>query len=80
MKLTKSKLKEMIQEELLKETSQYEILDVADQSEKLGNVFKKWAHGMSSQYDSKTNRLIGKALKEYNAYFATLKKVFKEVG
>ena len=70
----------MIQEELLKETSQYEILDVADRSEELGNVFKKWAHGMSSQYDSKTNRLIGKALKEYNAYFATLKKVFKEVG
>jgi|1_EtaG_2_1085319.scaffolds.fasta_scaffold50750_3 hypothetical protein len=79
MKLTKLKLKEIIREELLKE-DQYEILDVADQSEELGKLFKTWAHSVSPQYDSKTNRLIGKALKEYNAYFATLKKVFKEVG
>ena len=57
-----------------------DLLDIADQAESLGNLLKKFTHAISRDLDSQENRLVGKALKDYNAFFASLKKVYKAIG
>ena len=82
MKITKLQLKQIIKEEIerLNEYGAEDILDIADQAESLGKLLKGFAHAVSRDLDSQENRLVGKALKDYNNFFASLKKVYKAIG
>ena len=46
-------------------------------SQELGKEFRKMAHTISRDLDSKENRAVGKCLKAYNNYFALLKEMNK---
>ena len=77
-------MKESIREEIQRlnelEYTPADLLDIADQAESLGKLFKKFAHAVSRDLTSQENRAVGKALKDYNAFFASLKKVYKAIG
>jgi hypothetical protein len=81
---TDSEVKESIREEIRRlnelEYTPADLLDIADQAESLGKLFKKFAHAVSRDLTSQENRVVGKALKDYNAFFASLKKVYKAIG
>ena len=56
-----------------------ELGEINKKSQELGKEFKKMAHKLSRDLDSKENRAVGKCLKAYNDYFALLKKMNKEL-
>tara|TARA_R110000824_G_scaffold11249_1_gene48709 strand:+ start:305 stop:538 length:234 start_codon:yes stop_codon:yes gene_type:complete len=75
------KLKNLIGEEKqpLKESSD-ELADMVGQAEKLGKQFKGFAHEISRDLDSRDNRLVGKALKDYNTFFNSFKAMWKRIA
>ena len=75
--MKKSDIIKVIREEILNELeyTPHGLLQVNDLSEELGKTFKKLAHGISRDLDSKENRAVGQTLKAYNAYFVLLKKM-----
>ena len=77
--MKKSDIIKVIREEILNELeyTPHGLLQVNDLSEELGKTFKKLAHGISRDLDSKENRAVGQTLKAYNAYFVLLKKMNK---
>ena len=80
-KISKNRFKEIIREEIQRlyelEYTPGDLLVIADKSESLGKLFKKFAHTISRDLNSQENRIVGKALKEYNIFFDTFKKVYK---
>ena len=80
-KISKNRFKEIIREEIQKlhelEYTPVDLLDIANKAGSLGILFKKFTHTVSRDLSSQENRLVGKALKEYNVFFATFKKVYK---
>ena len=77
--MKKSKLFKFIKEEILKELEYTPIAlnGINTKSSELGKEFKKMAHSLSKDLSSQENRAVGKCLKAYNAYFASLKEMNK---
>ena len=84
VQVTDSEVKESTREEIQRlnelEYTPADLLDIADQAESLGKLIKKFAHTVSRDLTSQENRVVGKALKDYNTFFASLKQVYKAIG
>ena len=90
------KMKELIQENVLgelptsklikmkwnplNEANDYGLDSITDQAEKLGRQFKTFAHAVSRDLDSGENRLVGKALKDYDKFFNSFKHMYKQIS
>lgn len=53
---------------------------IADSAEKLGRNLRSFAHSVSRDLDSRENRLVGKALKDYNTFFNSFKTMYKKIS
>ena len=91
MKLTKSKLKEIIREELLKESVELPKLtvpkDIHNYAKEWGEVFKKWGSpyrrfgpSESYEYDWNDQSNYDMVIKEYNAYMAKVAKKLNDAA
>jgi len=66
-------------ESVLNEFDDYGLESIADRAEQLGKLFRGFAHDVSQDLDSGENRLVGKALKNYNAFFNSFKTMYKKI-
>jgi|10_taG_2_1085330.scaffolds.fasta_scaffold24624_5 hypothetical protein len=83
------KLKELIKEYGLKDMTWNrpkplneapdELAELVREFSRLGKLFKKYAHTRSRDLDSGGNRLVGKALKNYNTFFASFKAMYQRI-
>jgi len=63
----------------LNEFDDYGLESIADRAEQLGKLLRGFAHDVSQDLDRDENRLVGKALKNYNAFFNSFKTMYKKI-
>ena len=66
-------------ESVLNEFDDYGLESIADRAEQLGKLLRGFAHDVSQDLDRDENRLVGKALKNYNAFFNSFKTMYKKI-
>jgi len=82
MKITKTKLKEIIREELLKEAHPHndkEFMVIMKKAEQFGKDLYKYAHKSSRSYTKDANRIVGKTVKQYDKTFNLFKDLYHEL-
>jgi|TARA_R110000824_G_scaffold344_7_gene2551 hypothetical protein len=72
--------KQPLNEKLPGHDEDYGLDYIADSAEKLGKNLRSFAHDVSQDLDSGENRLVGKALKNYNAFFNSFKTMYKKIS